>query len=554
MKSPRLHILLILILLLSYQQAVGSTEIFNGVYQARIIEWEAELGMVEYVPGEIIIEYELPRFLATVTASNIDNLQMDDVFQYRSAALYSLKGDETVAEALTRLENEPGVASVSPNLIRHCSFQPNDPYYTHQQNLQPINAEAGWDVSIGSPTVSVAVIDTGMDVDHPELAGRVVWEENFFDPGDQGADNVFDDSGHGTGVAGIIAASGNNGTGIAGMAWDVRIMAFRACGGHDLQCTIADEVQAIDSAVAQGADVINLSLGGKGTNTLEINAIQNAYDAGIVVVAASGNGSPGQLFESSGVLEDDYDNLYYPAAFSQVIGVAALNNNGSITDPSLLTRAEFSNYGEDIVSVCAVGTMVQTTVPFRPKSEVPHAIYMSRDYSRLSGTSFACPQVSGLACLLVSTFPAATPIEIRNLIEASALSMGGPDTDLNNIDDFLGHGLIDAGKALGNAVVGDSIFENSDFIAYVVQSPVFINDVYITVKCKPGSDQAPHVSYFVQATAENAAVIMSPLPAYTDTYLGRFQTTGSGGVTIQVNGLLNTMPLKSLQFVYTMVD
>ena len=213
--------------------------------------------------------------------------------------------------------------------------------------------------------VKVAMVDTGLDVNHPEFKDRVILTQNFKDPGTDSS-NVFDDSGHGTATTGIVAAQGNNGIGIAGMAWDVRIMAFRACGGASLDCSLADEIQAIDAARTNGAQVINLSLGGVvRKRSAEQLAIVDAYNAGIVLVAAAGNGNPGKYYKSTGNPTQDMQTLFYPAAYPQVIGVAALDDKGgSIVDPGKLTRASFSNYGEDLVSVCAVGTEVETTVPW----------------------------------------------------------------------------------------------------------------------------------------------------------------------------------------------
>ena len=554
MRLPRITLLVLILLLTLYAQAVGSTEILEQRQLERVASWQSKLAGLEYTPNEIIVEFGDARSLCYLDASVLEGLRISKAFEYRPAAVFRIENGETVAEVLARLEGKTGIVSAGPNLIRHCAFAPNDPRYNLQGYMLPIHSDAAWDVTTGSSSVDVAVIDTGLDVDHPEFAGRVVWKQNFFDPGEQGSDNVFDDSGHGTAVAGIIAARGNNNVGIAGMAWDVRIMAFRACGGPDLQCSIVDEVMAIDSAVAHGADVINLSLGGKGTNSIETAAVKAAYDAGVVMVAASGNGNPGQLYVATGDPAQDQANLYYPAAFPEVIGVAGLDNsNGTVTDPAGLVRATFSNYGESIVSVAAVATGVESTVPFRPKTEVPYAIYLSRDYSRLSGTSFACPQVSGLACLVLSKYPQLSPLEVESLIESSAWSMGGPDANQNGVDDYLGHGLLDAGAALGNGP-GEAVFENGDFLVGITASPLFADDILVVVRCKRGSDGPPSVSYFVHESAENAAVTMVPLAAHPNTFLGKFQTSGSGTMTIQISGVLSGLPLESMQVVYTLID
>jgi len=554
MRFPRVLFLLMLALLPAWSQAEDMSQYEQARYLERVAAWETRLEGLEYVPDEVIVEFEDARSLSSLDAAVFEGFRISQVFQYRPVAVFRIHAPETLPQALARLEGRVGIRSVGPNLIRHCAFSPNDALYDRQQYLVPIHSEMAWDMTTGSPAVKVAVIDTGLDVEHPEFAGRVIWRENFYDPDKQGAGNVFDDSGHGTAVVGVVTAAGNNDIGIAGIGWNFSIMAYRACGGPDLQCTISNEVQAIDSAVAHGVEVINLSLGGIGTNSLETEAIRDAYKAGAVIVAASGNGNPGQLFEFSGDPAQDKANMYYPASFPEVIGVAALDNsNGSVTDPAGLTRALFSNYGEDLVSVAAVGTSIQTTVPYRPKSEVPYAIYLAPNYARLTGTSFACPQVAGLAGLVLSKYPTVSPLEVRNVIEATAREMGGPDADQNGVDDYLGYGLIDAGLALGVPAGGEGIFSNSDFLAGVTPSPLFAGDVFIVVRCKQGCDEAPAVTFFVQSTGDSGEVDMEPLPAHPNTFLGRLHTSATGSITFQVTGFLGGSPLETLEIVYLLL-
>jgi len=530
----------------------------NDFLDSRTEFFDELIAGMDYVPGEVMVMYENGRFGAVEGRELLDGYIVTETFRYRPVAVVEIGDGSSIAQAMARLEMMDGVESVSPNYMRYCSFTPDDPLLDRQYFHVPIKSEEAWDVTVGSPSINVAIIDTGLDVEHPEFAGRVVYKENFFDPEVQGATNVFDDSGHGTAVAGIICSEGNNQDGIAGVAWQVNIMAFRACGGPDLSCSLSNEVKAIDSAVANGAHVINLSLGGQGTNSAESNAIANAYNAGVVIVAASGNGEdggPGILFESSGDPGQDLVNMYYPAAFSQVMGVAALDNeNGTISDAEHLERAGFSNYGEDIVSVAAVGTKVYTTTPYRPRTEVPYAIYLNRNYSRLSGTSFACPQVAGVACLVKSLYPLASPLEVRNLIEQSAYPKGGPDADVNGIDDYLGYGVLDAAGAVGNPSAGNGIFENSDFLTGITPSPLFADEIYVVVRCKNGSDAAPLVSYFVHQTSEGGAVTMEALPAHANTWLGKFVVSGSGKITVQINGVLGGIPLQNLKCEYFLDD
>ncbi len=550
MNFSRLSIFALLLFLVAMSTALSSTDLNGDGYYTRLVEWQDVLSSQEYVQGEVIVEFDDARTLSSLDAETLDGLDLTDMFQYRPVGVFEILSEESVAEILTRLEGRAGIRNVYPNLIRRCAYVPNDPSYNRQEYMAPIDSEGAWDVTTGSAFINVAVIDTGMDVEHPEFTGKVIWQENFKDPEIQGAGNVFDDSGHGTGTAGIIGAWGNNGIGIAGMGWDIRLLAFRACGGSDLTCTIADEVKAIDSAVAHGAHVINLSLGGKGTNTLEAQAIKSAYNAGVIIVAASGNEDPGQYYQATGDPAIDADELYYPAGFSEVIGVAALSNTstgGPITDPALLTRAEFSNYGEAIVTVAAVGTRVYTTTPFRLKSEVEYAIYATRNYSRLNGTSFACPQVAGAAALLLSNNPGLTPQEVITLIQEGAMPMGGPDLNGNGVDDYMGYGILNVAASIGNEGSGGGVFESAELLAGIVPSPLFANDIFVLVRCKIGCDTPPLVTYIVESTFENGIIGMEPLPAHAGSFLGKFSPEGSGTIVVKILGESGGLPFPQLE-------
>jgi subtilisin family serine protease len=271
------------------------------------------------------------------------------------------------------------------------------------------------------------------------------------------------------------------------------------------------------------------------------------------MVAAAGN--DGELLKSTGIPEQDYLTMFYPASYPQVIGVAAMDNeSGAVKDRALLTRAQFSNYGEDLVSVAAVGTSVMTTVPYMPVDQVPYAFYTVPNYTRLDGTSFACPQVVGTAALILSLNADLKPLDVRRMIENTAFPTGGPDENHNNVDDYLGHGIIDVGAAVAAGSGKTSLQENGDFRVGVFPSPLFVDDVMVIVECKRSSDGAPSVTYFVNATAENGSVAMERLPSQTDTWVGQFRTNATGGITINVSGSLGGYPLDPISFVYSLGD
>ncbi len=308
---------------------------------------------------------------------------------------------------------------------------PDDRHYDLQWYLDQVNAPDAWEVTTGSRDVVVAVLDTGVDLDHPDLAGNI-WvnddeesgngvddDDNGFVDDVYGWDFVQDDNDptpnangsetavtHGTLIAGIIGARGDNGIGVSGVAWNVRIMSVRmlnASGSGDA-ATAAD---AIDYAVENGADVINLSFAGDNSDRELRQAIQEAYTAGVVVVAAMGNEA-----------RDTDDVAVYPACLRDgdhdwVIGVAS-----SDTDD---TPSDFSNYGINCTDLAA------------PGEDIYGLQYENRDegfadaYGGLwSGTSMASPIVAGAAALLRAAFPSLSVDEVRNAIKLSV----DPLTDL----------------------------------------------------------------------------------------------------------------------------
>ena len=280
---------------------------------------------------------------------------------------------------------------------------PNDTLYSkYQWNLPQIATERGWNLSKGSQDVIVAVVDTGVELDHPDLKGRLVEGFNVVDPSSPPNDDV----GHGTHVAGIIAAQVNNQEGVAGMTWYTRIMPIKA-----LDSTGAGSAYAVAEGVIwaadHGAQVINLSLGNYAQAQFLHDAIRYAVDKGVVVVAASGN--------------DNTDRPGYPAAYPEVIAVAATDPGGG--------KAAYSNYG-DYIDVSAPGTSIASTYP-------------GSKYAALSGTSMACPHVAALAALIKAADPNLTPEQVAGIIRSTASDLGDPGKD-----PYFGHGEINVQKAL----------------------------------------------------------------------------------------------------------
>jgi thermitase len=286
---------------------------------------------------------------------------------------------------------------------------PNDQLYReeYQWNLPVIETEEGWKISRGSKDITIAVIDTGVDLDHPDLVNRLVEGYNVL------GDNHLaeDDNGHGTHVAGIIASETNNHEGIAGLTWYNKIMPIKAMGTEGYGTTF-DIAKGIVWAVDHGADVINLSLGNyKESNVLE-KAIHYAYNRNVVMVAAAGN--------------DASKQPSYPAAYPEVLSVSAVNVDGEL--------AEFSNHGS-YINISAPGEYIPST-------------YFNEQYAALSGTSMAAPHVAGLAGLVKSANPDLSNKEIMKIIQDSAIDLGRPGRDIE-----FGYGMIDVKNALKKTAV-----------------------------------------------------------------------------------------------------
>lgn len=287
--------------------------------------------------------------------------------------------------------------------ISEGTIVPNDTLYSkYQWNLPQIATESGWNVSKGSNDIVVAVIDTGVQIDHPDLQGRLVEGVNVVDPSSPPEDDV----GHGTHVAGIISAAVNNGEGVAGMTWYTKIMPIKALDSTGAGSTYS-VAEGILWAVDHGANVINMSLGNYAEAEFLHDALKYAFDRGVVLVAASGN--------------DNTDRPGFPAAYPEVLAVAA-------TDPDQ-TRAEYSNYG-DYIDIAAPGTSIPSTYP-------------GSRYAALSGTSMASPHVAALASLVRAVNPQLSNEEVMNVLRRTAKDLGQEGKD----DDF-GYGEIDVKTAL----------------------------------------------------------------------------------------------------------
>jgi thermitase len=364
--------------------------------------------------------------------------------------------------SLTMEISADGLSSYIEHRMKvQAQFVPNDPYWSLQWGPQKIGADWAWNTTIGDPSVLVAVIDTGIDWDHPDLVANYValgydWVNNDKDP--------MDDNGHGTHCAGIIAAVTNNSIGVAGLA-QVRIMAEKGIDQYG-QGYEDDLANAIIHAVDQGADILSNSWGGYGESALIHEAIKYAYDSGVLVVAAAGN--------------DDTNTRLYPAAYDEVIAVVAADQYDG--------RPWWTNYGE-WVELAAPGVNILSTV-------------WNDSYSYMSGTSMACPNVAGIAALILSQFPNLTRDQLRYLLRDSVDDLGNPGFDI-----YYGYGRVNARKAV------ERVLQDHDLLIFELEKPLrlkprniaVINVTVLNFGMSHESDVTVH--QFINSSLVNSAVI-----------------------------------------------
>ncbi len=337
----------------------------------------------EYVPGEVIVKYKENASEAAIASMHKqENAVVAKEYKKEGFDVVKVKG-KSVEQAVQEYNKNPNVEYAEPNYIFHATWTPNDPYFNSglQWGPQRIQAPQAWDISRGNG-IRIAIVDTGVQNDHPDLQGKVVMGYNYVN----GNWNPYDYNGHGTHCAGIAAAATNNGIGIAGMAPGAQIYAVKVLGDNG-SGTLANVAAGIRHAADNGSHVINLSLGASvGASTLE-DAVNYAWSRGSVVVAAAGNAGN--------------TARHYPAAYANAIAVAA-------TD-SADRKASFSTYGT-WVDVAAPGVDILST-------------YSGSRYAYLNGTSMAAPHVAGQAALLAAQ--GRSNSQIRAAIQNTADSITG---------------------------------------------------------------------------------------------------------------------------------
>ena len=393
--------------------------------------------------------------------------RMDDNTRNKMETLWMVRG----------LANQSGVKYAEPNYIRQAMTVPDDTYYSYQWHYPMINLPSAWDITTGSSDVEVAVIDTGVLSEHPDLTGQFLDDGYDFisdtdisldgdgvdddpeDPGDQ--DDVDGSSFHGTHVSGTIAALSNNDTGVTGIAWNTKILPLRVLGYGG--GTSYDIMQAVRYAAGlstdydgvlrdHAVDVINLSLGGSSYSQSEAEVYEEAREQGVIIIAAAGNN--GDTTKS------------YPAAYDGVVSVSAVTIDEDL--------ASYSSYGETVDIAAPGGSStdsnsdgyvdgVLSTIGDDSSGDI------EMGYAFCMGTSMAAPHVAGVVALMKAVYPGMTPDDFDTLLQAGSLT-----TDLGDSgwDEEFGWGLIDALKAVEVAYESG---ENGDLSPILTVSPTSLS-------------------------------------------------------------------------------
>ncbi|RCX15462.1 subtilisin family serine protease [Anaerobacterium chartisolvens] len=350
-------------------------------------------------------------------------------------------------ELLELLKKDPRFEYAEENIVMSIDMTPNDPYFLSRRSWgQPfddlygvklVSCPEAWDTAMGEG-VTVAVVDTGIDNTHPDILDNIwtntgeipnngidddnngyiddIWGWNFVN----GSNNPEDDQGHGTHVSGTIAASGNNGVGIIGVAPGARVMAVKSLNSQGLGDAL-DLARGIVYAAENGADIINCSFGGSGYSQILEEAVIKAVELGAVVVVSAGN-------------KNDNAGEYYPAGIKEAITVAAVDNMDQ--------RAYFSNWGS-CIDVAAPGVDILSLRAARAAPGASIGSVVGDKYVTHSGTSMAAPHVAGIAALILSNNR-----EMSNAQISSALKSSADDIMSEGFDYYSGYGRVNAGKAL----------------------------------------------------------------------------------------------------------
>ena len=448
---------------------------------------------VDYRPGAVLVGLRPGASAASVGQLDAAGYEITDAIPGLDAVSVAVPvGQE--AETAHRLAQVPGVAYAE--LDYRASVQgnwhgiPNDPDFVKQWSLPLVGAPAAWDVTTGSLSVVIAVLDTGIDLEHPDLKGRV-WTNPGEIPGNgkddddngmiddtrgwrfyhayngsgfeaRGDGQVADDNGHGTHTAGIAGARTNNGIGVAGLTWDSPVMAVKVLDKSGY-AWYSDVAAGILYAANNGAAVLNLSLGGSEPSETLCAAVKSAVDRGKVVVAAAGNSG---------------ESVYYPAACDGALAVGATDQFDA--------PASFTNRGP-CIDLAAPGVDIYSTW-------YASGLNLST-YAAVSGTSEAAPHVAGAAALVLARWPSLSAQGVKQQLQSALVDVGEPGRD-----DATGWGRLDLGVAVASLAQPVDLRLSAATVPAVVVAGNPMTTTFTVVNA--GASAATSVTLFASLPAE----------------------------------------------------
>ena len=498
-KRKPMQIILLFLLILLMILSVAVSFIPVGQAQEPDIEITTTSDGILCADDQVLIKFK-PTVSDYTAEQMLTTMSSETLKTSSDIVVADVPAGDTVESFVESLEDHPSVDYAQPNyLYTFESVSVNDSFVGKQWHLNAMGISEAWDTTMGSSSVIVAVLDTGVDLNHPDLSGQLVRPTDVVDSDG----SAQDDNGHGTHVAGIIGALANNAKGGAGIAPGVKLMPIDVFGYYETPtktvfgALTSKVIEGIQYAVANDANVINISLGGADYDSALEETIDNAVADGVAVVAAAGNKGE--------------NGTHYPSDFDSCISVIATDWDD--------VRASYSNFGEE-KDICAPGgddnaapetdSLILSTY-YDPKSR-------TSGYAWMDGTSMASPMVSGVVALMLSTNPALTVSQIKTILYSTAVDLGAPGHD-----EETGYGRVNgtaavaaaAGKiyapvsvtgvALSDTALSLAVGETHQFAATV--SPFGASNKAVTYSSSNQSVATVNASGFMTAVGVGNAMI-----------------------------------------------
>jgi hypothetical protein len=454
------------------------------------------LSITENVDQQLIILYKENQSdnFSSLSLTTNDIVAANHLSEY--VDVIQIKDPNSANDLIGKLSSLPNVQAVDKNEIIQLDSMPNDTHINQEWQFANVGADKTWNTVSNSSPIVVAVLDTGITANHPDLQGRITDGYDYIRNMKTTSSSAIDLMGHGTNVSGCIAAITNNSIGIAGVTGtaNIKIAPYRVGGrdSYDRSISIAAATSALSDITHNHPEirVVNMSFGGPNINSTFQSAISSAVNAGKILVAASGN-------------EGEYGYSYsYPASYDGVISVGATNSNRYI--------AEFSTFN-DKVDLCAPGVSIYTT---------------SNDgsYEYNDGTSFASPITAGCCATLLAKSPSLSANQVETTLKNTALDLGSTGKD-----NYYGYGLVQLDKALSAIGGGVSSLKIDSFVSNKQSGQITKTPIQLSVAASGGTGPYKYKFYAISGSTTVS------IKAYSSANNAIFTPTKPGSYTILVD-------------------